>query len=1082
MAAISDLLAKEGTPRPRPGGGGAVTMSTAVGQLIRQRSNYDFGVARILALRSSLAEIVRPSGERQQRNIGELEPAVLAPTMVCRLDGCEELCRIIAVFGTPQEGLRLLHVEGIESSKFNEALESAIVDLVPATDPVERLLSLDHRGRHTLTSRESLLHAYLEVHSNCRGLENLAGARIELLPHQIMTAQRVLSLAQPRALLCDEAGLGKTIECGMVLSVLSRAPAELRVLVLCSGALCLQWLGEMYSRFQARVFALIDHHPPANLPGLPRLIVSFAALAQSEALRRTLFELPWDVVVIDEAHRIAGSPLFDFLQQLAGRTPGLLLLSPPPPPSRTAEAARLLSLLDAPRKPIADRARLEKLRPLAQSIAALARETAAASAATLIECGKRWLELIGEDPTLRALCADLGKKGRAAARDKLLRHVAEWYGIDSRVIANRRAALLEALPMAPRTLSTRVYEPSAAERRVMALTGEWCALLVKEDGPKSPHAPIGRFLGAHALQFLASGSGALAWLIAQRREGLKAGAASAATLAIEAGFELPLSQLETRQLLRAGCQKLPLRANEKKLLTSLEEALLQWAEDEQRLQAVCQFVMAALDDKPRDKILLFAEQPETLSALSQRLSAELTRKRLRVATLHVGMAPEERERAAYHFTHVDSTAVLLCDQLGGEGRSFAVARHVAHVDLPWDLHAIEKRIGRLDRLDRKDEVRIFALCSDHAVEQSFAELLWRRLLLGQQRLSGLEFLAEELQREFAQHAVAGDAAALLRWLEAAGARISAERQPTDSAAVLEQRRFALEDGEELIEELSADSTLDCKLLGDWAKKADIQIKPTRDLDTFDIDVGGQTRKIAAMNSEKLRGTTDRAIACKSPALQFLTWGHPLVEALHRDAADYAAARCTHVVHKDDESRTWRGCRVRVIIRANPQHQATLPAALRGRVSYIARPMEETLFVRGDGEVESAGKSREWLESAFLRSHKPDFLALGADAALHERFVSEVRTAAEHAVLHVQKSLVPIFVAPAEELAADEELAACRSRASNRDPRFAAAPAMLAAALVEQYEQALRSIREPLVEIDNISFLEIVPRPVSSPRL
>lgn len=1075
MAAISDLLTKE---RPPSRGG------MSVGQLVRQRSNYDFGVARVMSLRNNLAEIVRPSGERQQRSVTELEPAVLAPTMICRIEGRDELMRIEAVYGTPHEGLRKLHVEGVTSEKLEEIAESAIIELKLATDPVERLLSLDHRGRHTLLARESLLHAYLEVHSNCRGLENLAGARIELLPHQVMTAQRVLSLPTPRALLADEAGLGKTIECGMILSVLSRAPAELRVLVLCSGALCLQWLGEMYSRFQARVFALAEHHPAANLPNLPRLIASYASLAQSEALRRVLFELPWDVVVIDEAHRIVGSPLYDFLLMLAGRTPGLLLLSAPPSPARTAELARLQTFLYAPgaSRTSADRARLEKLRPLQQSIAALVRETAAAGAAALPELGKRFTELFGDDEILRALCGDLSKKGRAAlrARDTLLRHIAEWYGVDSRIIANRRAALSDALPMPQRTLTTTPYEPSAAERRVMALIGEWCALLVKDDSGKT--ALLGRFIAAHALQFLASGSGALGWLALQRRDGLKAGAAGAAALQVEAALELPLSQQETRHLLRVCCQKLPLRANEKRLLTSLEEALVPWTEDERRLAAVCQFVTTSLEEKPREKILLFAEQPETLSALQQRLSGELNRRRLRVAPLHAGMLPEERERAAYHFEHVDSTAVLLCDQLGGEGRSFSVAHTVAHVDLPWDLHAIEKRIGRLDRLGREAPVRVFAVCSDHPVEQRMSDLLWRRLELGKKRLVGLEFLAEELQREFTQHAVSGDAAALARFVDAAGTRIAAERKLEDSAAELDRRRFALDDGEELIEELVADSPLDCKLLGDWGKKADIQIKPTRDLDTFDIDIGGQTRPIAVMNSEKLRGTTDRANACKSPALQFLTWGHPLVEALHRDATDYAAARCTHVVHKDDESRTWRGCRVRVIIRANPQHQESLPAALRGRVSYVARPMEETLFVRGDGEVETAAKTREWLETAFLRSHNPDFLSLAADVAQHARFLTEVRTAAQHAIAHVEKTMVPIFIAPAEELATDEEFAACRARTAVRDARFSAAPAELAAELVKLYEQAVKSIREPLVQIDNISFLEILPRPVSSPRL
>ena len=90
----------------------------------------------------------------------------------------------------------------------------------------------------------------------------------------------------------------------------------------------------------------------------------------------------------------------------------------------------------------------------------------------------------------------------------------------------------------------------------------------------------------------------------------------------------------------------------------------------------------------------------------------------------------ERERAAHNFTHSETTAVLLCDQLGGEGRSFQAASWVVHVDLPWDLGAIEQRIGRLDRMGREQATRILSIRSTHPVESSWSQLVWQHAELG----------------------------------------------------------------------------------------------------------------------------------------------------------------------------------------------------------------------------------------------------------------------------------------------------------------------------------------------------------------
>lgn len=1069
--------------------GGAAAISA--GQLVRQRSNYDFGVARVASLANGLAETVRPSGERQQRSVTELEPAVLAPSMVLTLADRPERVQIqsIRTQSKTGTGLRTLVVENVTSGESSEISEELIVDVHPADAPVERLLQLDHRGRHTMLAREGFLHAHLEAQGNCRGLETLAGARIDLLPHQLRAAQRVLSLPAPRALLGDEVGLGKTIECGMVLSVLFRHNPALRVLVLCPGQLCLEWLGELYSRFHARIFALADSHerpqPLAELPAprQSRLIASFGSLSfgqQAEALQKAVREQPWDVVIVDDAHRIPqGSPLFALVRELAAKAPGLLLLAATPTRARPAESARLIALLDAAHPP-KDPQKFEKLRPFQQSLAELALATEKATPQTLPTLAERWLELLKEDERVRTFAADLGKKGARAraARGHLLRHVAEWYGTDSRILRSRRDRLGGELKLPARTFTDLTYEPSEPESQVAALVMAWCEALTQSSA--SPRAAaIGRFLAAQALQLLASGSAALGWLVAERRKGLgSTGAREPLSAASESASDLPLSQPETRRLLTQACRQLPVQPNEKVLLQELDEPILHWQKDEQRLYTICRWIGAQLEKEPRAKLLVFVEQPETLQTLQLQLAAELSRRRLRVAGLHVGMSVKERERAAHNFTHSETTAVLLCDQLGGEGRSFQAASWVVHVDLPWDLGAIEQRIGRLDRMGREQATRILSISSTHPVESSWSQLVWQHAELGTRSLAGLQFLAEELQREMVANATAGRASLLTGWLAKVRARIMDERQrqseEQDPDQIFDRQRFDAEEAQELIDELVVDSVVGFPPLGDWAKKTGIVLKSTREPDIYDVDVGGQTRPVLDLRTETLRCTTDRRLAIGDPSLQFLSWGHPLVEALLHDAQSYSAARCTHVVHEDLEGRTWRGCRVRVLVQANPAHLLGLPAALQGQVSYIAQQMEETVFVRADGGIEPVAKQKEWLERAFAKSHNPDLLALAADERLYRQFKSDVETAAKAGLDHVRSKLVPIFIEPAEELAEDPDFQACLARQAVKDKRLSDEPRQLAAQLAALYEKALASIRDPLVTLDNIAFLDVYP--------
>ena len=138
---------------------------------------------------------------------------------------------------------------------------------------------------------------------------SLFDARVDLNPHQLEAA--LFALRSPLSkgvILADEVGLGKTIEAGLVLCQYW-AERRRRLLVICPAALRVQWSGELEEKFHlpnqiidARTTRLVQRDGRANAFDQPEvLITSIHFASRHSALLRTI---PWDLVVIDEAHKL----------------------------------------------------------------------------------------------------------------------------------------------------------------------------------------------------------------------------------------------------------------------------------------------------------------------------------------------------------------------------------------------------------------------------------------------------------------------------------------------------------------------------------------------------------------------------------------------------------------------------------------------------------------------------------------------------------------------------------------------------------------------------------------------------------
>lgn len=192
---------------------------------------------------------------------------------------------------------------------------------------------------------------------------SLSGNRIRIEPYQVDAAHEVLTSYEPRYLIGDEVGLGKTIEAGMIIEELvARGRAE-RVLIVTPASLRDQWQREMRDKF-GREYVTYDRgyinsvdRPGKNIWQAEDQIVVSVDLAKQDDLLDQLNQLkePWDIVVFDEAHHLtaretsSGTERVDRYrvgEAVADNSDALLFLTGTPHKGKPDQFYNLLRLLD----------------------------------------------------------------------------------------------------------------------------------------------------------------------------------------------------------------------------------------------------------------------------------------------------------------------------------------------------------------------------------------------------------------------------------------------------------------------------------------------------------------------------------------------------------------------------------------------------------------------------------------------------------------------------------------------------------------------------------------------------------------
>ena len=326
----------------------------------------------------------------------------------------------------------------------NEKELSPIISFSQAKD---RLFSSQiDRSEHFALRYQTLLHQQAQFQSPLRGLR---GNRAGLIPHQLHIAQEVGNRVNPRVLLADEVGLGKTIEAGMILQNQLFTEKVQRVLIIVPETLQHQWLVEMLRRFNLH-FSLFDEErcedfaeQAINPFSTESLIICALDWLKAHPNRvQQAIEAEFDCLIVDEAHHLAWSEnapsaAYLLVEQLANAIPSVLLLTATPEQLGLESHFARLRLLDHERfyDYQAFLKEQENYQPVADAVQSLLSEK------SLSAVEKNHIsDLLNEqdvEPLFKALACHNDEE-KQAARQELIQNLIDRHGTSRILFRNTR--------------------------------------------------------------------------------------------------------------------------------------------------------------------------------------------------------------------------------------------------------------------------------------------------------------------------------------------------------------------------------------------------------------------------------------------------------------------------------------------------------------------------------------------------------------------------------------------------------------------------------------------------------------------
>ncbi|GAA5121279.1 helicase-related protein [Haloechinothrix salitolerans] len=527
----------------------------------------------------------------------------------------------------------------------------------------------------------------------------VATSDVQPLPHQIRAVYGELLPRTPlRFLLADDPGAGKTIMAGLYTKELLLRDDVKRCLIVAPGGLVEQWQDELFFKFGLRFDILTSQTVDANIGQSvfdhhPLLIARMDQLARSDDLQAQVRESEWDLVVVDEAHRMGahyfGGKLektkrFQLGELLGQRTRHLLLMTATPHSGKEEDFQLFLTLLDRDRF-----AGKFKQGVHGADTSGVMRRMVKEDLLTF-EGRRLFPERVAQTVPydLTDLEKDLYERvtnyvrhgmNRAAKLDGKRRNTV---GFALTVLQRRLASSPEAIY---RSLLRRAERLERRRKEILAGTyvedRDPAAELDVPDDPDEYNA--------------------------EEIEQLEEELLDAATAARTVG-ELRLELLELQELIGVAKRVRDSGMDRKwvELRTILEDnALVHDAEG-----------------KPR-KLIVFTEHRDTLSYLMNRIRTLLGKPHA-VQSIHGGVRRGDRRQITEEFTKNPDCQILLATDAAGEGLNLQIAHLMVNYDLPWNPNRIEQRFGRVHRIGQTEVCRLWNLVASNTREGAvFTRLL-----------------------------------------------------------------------------------------------------------------------------------------------------------------------------------------------------------------------------------------------------------------------------------------------------------------------------------------------------------------------
>ncbi|MFP4165606.1 MAG: RNA polymerase-associated protein RapA [Opitutales bacterium] len=284
-----------------------------------------------------------------------------------------------------------------------------------------------------------------------------------------------------------------------------------------------------------------------------------------------------------------------------------------------------------------------------------------------------------------------------------------------------------------------------------------------------------------------------------------------------------------------------------------------------------------------EKVLLICRTKEKVLAIHEALGDELN---VKAAVFHEGLTLIQRDRNAAWFADAEGAKILMCSEIGSEGRNFQFARHLVLFDLPLNPELLEQRIGRLDRIGQKNTVTIHL----PFLKQSCTELLvrWHH--------EGLDDVKHSLKGGYAYLEKFGDKIRELGPVYHHGeARIMAEadRLVENSQQFRKELERKLKEGQDRLVAMNSFRREEASRLVEairaWDEDRTLDQYMNRIFDHFGVtveDVGDRTYHLSrgqmftdafpSLPEEGTTVTSDRDYALSREDIGFLSWDHPMV--------------------------------------------------------------------------------------------------------------------------------------------------------------------------------------------------------------